>query len=184
MRFDYLHDPLPGLVERLRALRLPGRLYAPVVVSCAVVTVVIAADGIETLRERSARAMEMRAEVRLQATQTALRRLRLEWRQVDELVARDRQLRAIRLSGTTAATAIAAIGNAFPRGAWLTSATMKPSLALELKGRADTIGSLETVVRELVKNRSGSRPSGLRFSREGRDQLAELEFELQLGGHR
>jgi hypothetical protein len=183
-RFDYLHDPLPSFVERLRAVRVPGRLYAPLVIGGAVAAIVGAADGIESLRQRAALALEARAQVRLQATQTALRRMRLEWQQVDELVARDRRLRAIRLSGSTAATAIAAMGNAFPRGAWLTSAAMKPSSGFELKGRAENIVSLEAAVRELSKIRSGSPLGGVRFSREGREQLAELDFELELGGSR
>ncbi|MEO6835924.1 MAG: PilN domain-containing protein [Candidatus Tumulicola sp.] len=178
IRFDYLHDPLPKVVDALRSLRVPRHLHAVAAACATCVCAVAAASGIEVLHEHAAQVLERRAESRFEQSRAALSGARLEWRQLDGLIAQDRRLRDIRLSGSAVATRIAKTGNAFPRGAWLTSMTTAPA-SYALDGYANDLLALETVLSNLLKDPAVGQPQNIRMSRDERGRAGLVAFEIR-----
>lgn len=180
VRFDFLHDAPPPLIDGLRSLRLPRRLYAPVVAGATVLASIAAAGGVEALRVRDAQSLESRVQVRFERSRTALARERLQWQVLDQLVARDRRLREVRLSGAIAAKRIAAMGNAFPPQSWVTSMTATAAAGYALKGYAGSLPVLEGFLDNIIRDRTIGRAEDLRVSREDRGGAGLLSFEVRV----
>ena len=68
---------------------------------------------------------------------------------VNELLETDRRLRAVRASGTLAAMRLAQIGNAVPRGVWLSSVEPSPA-GLDVDGEAVSVGALNRILSNLL----------------------------------
>jgi hypothetical protein len=181
-RFDFLHDPLPTFVETLRSVRLAPRLYAPAAACLAILCVLAVWFGVEAVRMRAAQTLEQRALARFDRSHAALTGLRLESRHLDELLAQDRRLREVRLSGSVVATHVAHLGNAFPRRSWLTSMTATTSSAYGLKGYASDLPTLETILGNVLGDKTIGRPHGIRMSRDDRGRAGWLAFEVRLDG--
>jgi hypothetical protein len=179
IRFDYLHDPLPKPVDTLRSIRLPQHLYVVTAAGASVVCALAIAWGVATVRVHAAQTLERTAQARFERSRTALSALRLQWQHLDELVAQDRRLRELRVSGSLAAARVAHVGNAFPRGSWLTSMTASSS-EYALKGYSGDLSTLEVIVTNLVNDPTVGRPKGIRLSRDDRGRAGLLGFEVRL----
>jgi hypothetical protein len=181
VRFDFLHDPLPELVQRLRTLRLPPGLYTGAIACATVVCAILLVSGIEALREHGARVLEARADARFEASRAALHQAKLQSEELEALVERDRRLRAIRLSGSLAAARIARTGNSFPAQARLISIASDAS-GYYVKGDADNLSAIEALVKNLLTDKAVGRPRQLRVTRVDRGMSQQLEFEMRLVG--
>lgn len=179
MRFDFLHDPRPILLERALSIRLPHAIYLQTVVAAALSAAIVIAAGVETLRVRAARAEEIRAQRQFEKTRDALSAVRLQWQQVDQLAVRDRRLREIRLSGSQIAVRIARMGNAFPRRAWATSLSATSS-GYVLKARAEDLSASSQVLASLLRDGAFTRDAAFRISRDGAGNGA-FGFEVRSG---
>ncbi len=179
IRFDFLHDPTPAFVDSLRRVRLPRRLYPAALAGAAVVAALAAADGAEVFREHAAQALEQRAETRFERSRIALTHARLHWQHLDQLIALDRRLREIRISGSIAARRIARVGNAFPQRAWVTSMAAGAMPAYDVKGFADGLTSVEDLLANLARDRAAGRPRALQVSQSG-GESANFGFQFQL----
>lgn len=178
MRFDYLHDAVPDGLRELRALRLPRRLHTIAAALLTTAVVVAFGSGIETIRLAQARALESQLQLRFDTTRGKLQSAQLAWQQLDELIARDRRLRDIRLSGTVVAQRLVRIGNVFPKRAWLTSMSAAAS-TYTLKGYALDLPVFANALQGLVNSAQIGQPKSIRISRDDRARNGVLAFEVR-----
>ena len=171
-RFNYLGDSIPSLLDRLRAVRIPQRLHVPLCALVTVLAVVTAWWGIERHTLDRALAQQRAARVRLAESRTALASAKVERYDFEQMLALDRRLREIRLSGSALVQRLADVANRVPASVWLTSLSQDAN-ALDAIGRAesmarlgDTIGAFGSsafvrnpvLVRAAKEERSGSAP--------------------------
>ncbi|MHB8147623.1 MAG: hypothetical protein ACYDGM_10250 [Vulcanimicrobiaceae bacterium] len=148
MRFDYLHDPVPSAIERLRSVLVAPYLQAPLLAMLLVVVVEPTIYGMLRYQLIRANDQERAAHSAYVVSRVALERVNLEHTQVIVLVHLDRRILQIRKSGAVAAERMLDIANHLPRDAWLTSLSRTKDGEL-LLGRVDSMQSLGDVVREM-----------------------------------
>jgi len=175
IRFDFLHDARPQALQAIRDARLPRRLHNVLGAFATVVLCLAAAAAIENVQLNQARADEQRAEARVQQTRATLSGLEVQWRELDGLIARDRKLRSIRVSGPAMASRLARLGNLLSDGSWLTAMT-SDSTSDTLKGRGRGINDFAGVLGAIVG--SGELPTRVSVSRERRGVLSGVSFEI------
>ena len=183
IRFDFLHDSRPELVDAVRSARLPRRLHNVAVAIGAIVLSIATAAAIERVRCADAHNSEERAQARFEASRAELNKMQLQWQQLDALIAQDRKLRAIRLSGPAAAARIAILGNVMVDGAWLTSLTADRE-RYDLKGRAVNVAVFGNVLARVVTGGGVEHPDRVTVSREKRNLVSGVSFEIAAGDAR
>jgi hypothetical protein len=180
--FNFLRDPLhPGLEKALQ-LRLPPRWYPAAIAGALVALTTVAAGAVESYRLQSAELSLRRAEARFENSRRSLLQERLQWDRVDRLVAEDRRLRVLRVSGPVAASKIAAAGNALPDGAWLTTMTTG-SGGLDAKGEAGGLAALQSALENLSADPRMGAVERVRFSAD-RHVPGRVAFEWHLDPRR
>ena len=180
VRFDFLHDPRPALVERVASLRLPPDVYVQTAMAAVLSLAIAITTGVEGLRLHAARLSQWRVQQRFKATRDALDAVRLQWQQLDALAIRDRRLREIRLSGSDVAVIIAHVGNAFPQRAWATTLTASAS-GYAVKARGDDIPAASTVLGNLLEDRKVTADASFRMTREEGFGTGKIVFEIRAG---
>ncbi len=180
MRFNYLGASVPSLVDRARAARLPERLRSPALGLATAVCIVAAWWGIERHALTVALDEERAARVRLEISRSAVAAARLERRGVDRLLALDRRLRAIRLTGSSVGVRLADIANHVPARAWLTTLSQEPD-AIDITGRTEGIERLGLTIASLMGTRAVTNPRLVRATREDRPGASSLiAFEVRV----
>ena len=179
MRFNFLRDAASPLAFEVASVRFPRRLYVQAVIGLTLIAALGATGGIEALRLRAATEIERRAQQRFDGTRDELAGARLEWQQLDGLMARDRRLRELHLSGADIAVRIARVGNAFPSRAWATTLSADTN-GFTLKGRAQDVAAASAALASVLGDRRlPQRDASFRLSRDGDDRAASLAFEIR-----
>lgn len=179
IRFDYLHDPPSRLWGTVRSVRLPRRFHNVVAALAAVAVLAGGAAAIERGRVREAQGVRALAQARFERSRADLERFRLQWREIDALIAEDRRLREIRLSGPRVAARVAAIGDYFSGGVTLDSVRASGE-QYEVKGKAPTIDEVSGVLSRIVASTVLPHPGVVRLSKDS-GVLAGFTFEFRVG---
>jgi hypothetical protein len=179
IRFDYLHDPPSRLWGTIRTARLPRRLHNLTVAFAAVAVLLGGAAAIERGRVREAQRVRAEAQDRFERSRADLERFRLQWRQIDDLIAEDRRLREIRLSGSRVAERLAAIGDRFPNGVSIDSLRAAGE-EYAVKGKAPTIDAVSGVLSRIVASSALPHPGIVRIAKDS-GVLAGFTFEFSAG---
>ena len=179
IRFDYLHDPPSKLLGAVRAARLPRRFHNVAAASAAVALLWAGAAAIERGRVHDAERARSDAQQRFERSRTELERFRVQWREIDGLIAQDRRLRDIRLSGTRVAQRLAVIGNAFADGVTVDS-VRGTAEGYAVKGKAETIDAAGRVLSRLVDGAALPHPGIVRLTKDS-GVLAGFSFEFGAG---
>lgn len=175
--FDFLHDTMPDAIESLRHWRLPRSLRGVAAAGCALCCVAIIGAWLESSRLRDALAIELLAQERFDRSREAVAALKLEAGNLDALVAEDRRLRAIRLSGPSLGERIATLGNLAPRHVWLTS--MDASVdGYQIQGAASDLGSVMLLLENLAGDHRTDVPRTVRLAR-GSERDRSLSFDVR-----
>lgn len=180
--FNFLRDPLHPALEKALQLRLPPSWYSTAIAVALVALTTIAGGAVEIYRLQNAEVSLHRAEVRFENSRQSLSQQRLQWNRVDRLVAEDRRLRGMRLSGPIAASQIAAAGNALPDDAWLTTMAAG-SGGMDVKGEASGLVALQTALENVWADRRMGAVGRVRFSAD-RHVSGRMAFEWHLDPHR
>lgn len=175
MRFDFLHDGPPLAIERLRAFAIPVHVRVPLGALFTAMLVVAAWHGLEGGWIARARHEDLIARERLEDMRSAFAATNLKRRDVEQLLVLDRRLRAIRLSGTRVSTRFAALANALPSKAWLTSISPDGNGVL-VEGRSEGLRVLATTIEALAP----LSPALVRAVRDGRDGGKLVSFSVRL----
>lgn len=176
IRFDYLHDPPSPLWSAIRSARLPRRFHNVAAALAAVAVLVAGAATIERTRVEHARRVRADAQARFERSRADLDRLALQWHEVDDLIAEDRRLREIRLSGSRVAGRLAAVGNVFSNGVSVDS-LRTTGAQYEVKGKAPSIDAIGGVLRAIVENAALPHPGIVRIAKDS-GALAGFTFEF------
>ncbi len=184
MRFNYLRDSVPETFELLRPSRIPEPLRTPF---AALVTVIIVV-GVWWIAEQLLLAQardELQAQsLRLNASQVALRELKLRKTRAEELVSVDARLREIRRSGAVFSSRLANIANHIPAQAWLINIAHVDS-ALEIEGNAEGLDGLSKTVADLMSSSSAASLDLVRANKKENDRSSTIiAFEVRLGDRR
>lgn len=167
VRFNYLRDASPDLVEQIRAFRVPPQLRFPFVSLFTAVVVVTTWWFLESHWVSEAAREEAIASTRLEQSRQEFTATKLVRSDVDDLLALDARLRRIRLSGSFLSARLADIANHVPHEAWLTSIARTDD-GLELQGRAKGLHVLSATVADLMSSSAASSPTLVRAVREER----------------
>ena len=180
-RFNYLGQSLPGVVDRVRGTVIPEHLRTPL---CALVTSILAVGvwcAIEGTLQRHADVEVRVAQQRLTTTRETLAKLRIEKKNVDTVLALDRQLRDIRLSGSILSSQLVDIANRMPAHAWLVSLDRGPK-SLDIAGIAPDLQTLSGTVSGLNGSRAFPNPTLVRATKDERGNApAFISFEVRAG---
>lgn len=179
IRFDYLHDPPSRVWGAIRSARLPRRFHNLAVALAAVMLLVCGSAAIERNRVGEAERIRARAQERFERSRAELERFRLQWREIDGLIAEDRRLRDIRLSGSRLAERLAAIGDVFPDGVSVDSVTASGT-RYAVKGKAPTIDAVGGVLGRIVASSALPHPGTVRITKDS-GLLAGFSFEFHAG---
>ena len=179
MRFNYLCDAPPELVERLRGVRVSAQLRTPLSATATALFVVCAWWFLERHWISEAAREEAIAAVRLEQSRAAFASTKLVRADVDQLLALDARLRRIRLSGSVLSHRLADVGNHVPTRAWLTSIA-RTSDGLELHGRAEGLNVLSETVADLMSSKAAASPTLVRAVREDRE-TGVINFTIRAG---
>lgn len=155
--FDYLRSARPLLPRRIIEFRIPHHLHGAVAALVTALAVVWGAWFIESARLSEALRTQAQYEQRFQNSEAAVRRANVYYTRVSNLVSLDTRVRDIVSSGDYNAQQIAAIGNAIPTRAWLTSIT-RDGHDIILDGDARGLAALGEVFRSLAGNRTARTP--------------------------
>lgn len=177
-RFNFLVDAPPEFIDRARSIRVPSELRTPLSALLTAVFVVAAWWGLENYWLRNAKHEETLAEVRLTESQADLAATKLVRTNVEEMLALDRRLRDIRLSGSNLASRLSDIGNHVPEHAWLTSISNLPN-GLEIAGKADGLSALSVTVTDLMASRTAGAPTLVRAAKDDRGKNL-IAFTVQV----
>lgn len=178
MRFNFLNDAPPEFVERARNIRIAAELRTPLSALLTAVLVVLTWWGLENYWLSSAQREEALAEVRLTESQADLAATKLVRTNVDDMLALDRRLRDIRLSGSILASRLSDIGNHVPEHAWLTSISNLPD-GLEIAGKADGLAALSQTVTDLMSSKTAASPTLVRAAKDDRGKNL-IAFTVQV----
>jgi Tfp pilus assembly protein PilN len=176
-RFNYLHDAPPETLERLRPSRVPEQLRTPLAALLTTCIVVCIWWGIEQLALGQARSELGREQLRVDASRTELKELRLHKEQATKLLALDTRLRGIRVSGARTAAALADIANHLPSRTWLTSVSRVDD-TLEIDGRAVGFDALSSTLTDLSAGSGAASPRLTRAASDERDRSV-IAFTLR-----
>ncbi len=179
IRFDYLHDPPSPLWGTIRTARLPRRFHNVAAALAAVAVLAGGAAAIERGRIAEAQHVRGEAQIRFERSRAELERLRLQWRQIDQLIAEDRRLREIRLSGSRIAARLAAVGDEFANGVNIDSLRASGE-EYSVKGRAPSIEAVSGVLSSIVANDALPHPGIVRLAKDS-GALAGFTFEFGAG---
>ncbi len=142
MRFDYLHDAPPEAVGRLRLLCATPHARGILSFLSMAAVVLLCAGSLEALHLRSAQGALADAQARLDRTSTAVAIVNARARKLRAWITLDRQIRAIRESGSLFAEKLTLLADRVPARAWLTSMESGTD-GYDLTGRAlgiDAVG--------------------------------------------
>ncbi len=167
MRFNYLYDAPPDLIEHMRAIRLPRELRTPLSALITAIAVVVAWWFLERHWVSQAAREEAVAALRLQQSRQAFDATKLVRADIQQLLMLDTRLREIRLSGSALADRLADLGNHVPHQAWLTSVARTED-GVELLGRAEGLHVLSATVADLMSSTAASSPTLIRAVRDER----------------
>ena len=181
MRFDYLHDAPPDIVERIAGFRVPAELRTPFAALLTACLVVLAWWSLERHWIAEAMREEAVATSRLEQSRAAFDATRLNRANVEQLLALDRSLRQIRLSGAMLSAQLADIGNHVPRQAWLTSIDRADG-GFELQGRAAGLSVLSKTVADLMSSKIAFSLALVHAATEERSNGALIAFTLRVTG--
>lgn len=181
IRFDYLRNRAPDALDWFRSREIARPLQAPLAAVATALLVVLAAFGIETYRADQARSVERLAQMRVEQSRADLAKTTLERTDIDALLALDRRLRGIRLSGSLLAQRLADIANHVPGRAWL-SGISPTSNGISISGHAEDLGALSETIADLMSSKTVRSPS---LVRAGKDDLSQgkpdlLSFEMRV----
>lgn len=179
IRFDYLHDPPSRLWGTIRTARLPRRFHNVTAAVVSAVLLVAGAAAIEHDRVNEARRVRSEAQARFARSRADLERFRLQWREIDGLIAEERHLREIRLSGSRVAERLAAIGDVFPNGVNVDSLSTNGA-DYAVKGKAPTIVAVSGILGRIVGNAALPHPGIVRIAKDS-GLLAGFSFEFHAG---
>lgn len=179
IRFDYLHDPPSRLWGAIRVARLPRRFHNVAAALATVAVLISGAAAIERGRVQEARRVRAEAQNRFERSRADLERFRLQWREIDGLIAEDRRLREIRLSGNRVAGRLAAIGDLFSKGVSVDSLRATGE-DYAVKGKAPTIDAVSEVLSRLVGSGVLPHPGIIRIAKDS-GVLAGFTFEFHAG---
>jgi Tfp pilus assembly protein PilN len=149
--FDYLHSAHPDWLRRLVDIRIPERLYAPLLGLLTACVAIAGAWGIEKQRLLQAQHIEAAYRSRFEISERAVRKTRIYYDRVTALVSLDRQIRTIVDSGNTDARRLAEIANNLPPHAWLTQIVRDERGGVSLEGRAKDLAVVAGVLRSLMR---------------------------------
>jgi Tfp pilus assembly protein PilN len=185
MRFDYAHESIPDVLDRLRATRLPEECRTPAWALVTALLVVLAALPLEHYRVASAQHDAAQARMRLDRARERLARLKLARVRVDEMLALDQRIRTIRLSGSVLCLRLADVANHVPSKAWLTSLTQATD-GTSIAGRAEGLDVLSETLADLMSSTTAAAPSLVRAGRDANipGVASLLSFELHAVGRR
>ena len=178
IRFDYLHDPPSRLWGTIRTARLPRRFHNVGAALVAVAVLVGGAAAIERGRVGEARRVRAQAQDRFERSRADLERFRLQWREIDGLIAEDRRLREIRLSGSRVASRLAALGDLFSGVSIDSFRATREEYAV--KGEAPTIDAVSGVLSRIVGSGALPHPGIVGITKDS-GVLAGFTFELHAG---
>lgn len=179
MRFNYLNDAPPDIIERIQGLRIAPELRTPLAAVITACLVVLSWWSLERYWIREALREEAVATARLQQSRAAFAATKLIRSDVDALLALDRRLRDIRLSGSLLSARLADIGNHVPRRAWLTSIARADG-GFELKGRAEGLSVLSQTVADLMSSHAAYSPTLMHAGKEDRSNGGLIGFTVQV----
>jgi Tfp pilus assembly protein PilN len=165
MRFNYLSDAPPEVIERVRALRIAAELRTPLYAFVTACFVVLAWCALERQWISGSIHEEAVAAMRLERSRAAFAATKLVRANVEDLLALDARVRKIRLSGSRLAGRLADIGNRIPAQAWLTSID-RSNDGFELEGRAEGLNVLSRTVASLMSATAASSPTLVRAVKE------------------
>ncbi|HEY9085239.1 MAG TPA: hypothetical protein VIN40_04785 [Candidatus Tyrphobacter sp.] len=135
MRFNYLRDAPPEVIERLRALCATTQVRGLLSFLATAAGVLVCAGSLEAMHLRAARVALADAQVRLDRSSIAVAALDAQARRLRAWMVLDRRLRDIRTSGAGAAMRLTLLADRLPARMWLTSMATA-SDGYELDGRA------------------------------------------------
>jgi Tfp pilus assembly protein PilN len=180
MRFNYLGESVPSLVDRLLAIRIPERLRSPFLGVATAVFVVAAWWALEQHALAVATAEERAAQVRLDQSRSAVAVARIQRTGIDRMLSLDRRLRDVRLSGSSVGVHLADIANHVPAHAWLTSLSQERG-AIEIVGQVAGMERLSATLAALTTMKSLTDPLLVRATKEDRPGAAPLVgFEVRV----
>lgn len=182
-RFNYLGESIPTLLDRARSIRIPERTRTPLSILGTSVLVVLGWCCLAHYWLATAMVEERQAQLRLTQSRAALAQAQVERASTDRLVALDRELRAIRLSGTKLGLRLADLANHVPEHSWLTSLSEQDGI-VTIDGRSEGMLALSGTLARILAASSVSDPTLFRAARESRPGLPELiSFEVRAVEH-
>lgn len=182
MRFDYLHSARPLIIQRMLEIRIPERFHSALFALFGSIALIGGACGIDAYRLGHALHVQAVYRQRYEQTASALQRTNVYYEHVRELVALDRRVRRIALSGDMDARTLAEIANELPPHAWLTGISHDPT-GLSLNGRAKNLAVLSSVMQGLMRAKHLRRPrlvNALLDTPRGRGR--SMRYEIHVDG--
>jgi hypothetical protein len=179
IRFDYLQDPPSHFRRAIRAARIPRRFHNAAAAVVGIVFLCSAAAAIEHNRVRAAENARGEAQARFERSRVALQHFRLQWREIDELVAQDRRLQEIRLSGTLVSGRVADLGNLFFAGVSVDS-IRAAGAGFIIRGKAPTIEATGRLLNLILADSSLPRPNVVRVAKDS-GIVSGFSFDISAG---
>lgn len=174
MRFNYLRNAPPDAIDRLRSFRIAKPLQWPLAVIGTIAVTYLGAYVIFGVAIGAAHTLEAEAVMRLDASKAALAERQLERVRVDDLLAFDRRLRAIRTSGSRVSLRLADIANRVPEHAWLTTLS-RTSSGIAIAGKSTGFPVVGTTMEGLMKSATLSAPTLIRANEEDHRHIVVFE---------
>jgi Tfp pilus assembly protein PilN len=182
VRFDYLHSARAVMLQRMLEIRVPERFHGALFAVGAAVAVIAGAWCIEAYRLREALKVQAVYEQRYDEMQARLKQANVYYDRVRAIVALDRHVRQIAVSGDTDARTLAEIANRLPQHAWLTGISHDGS-GMALQGHAKDLSVLSGVMRGLMRAKQLRSPTLVTASSEKQQgQDAGLKYEIHVDG--
>jgi Tfp pilus assembly protein PilN len=178
MRFNYLSDAPPELVERLRPGRVPARLKSPLCAVATSIVIVFTWWTIERMQIEDATHELALAQARAAASRLDVARATLRQSQVEALLVLDKRVRSIRGSGSRLAANLATLANRIPKESWLTSIEQLDG-GIEIDGNALGVDGLAQTLADLIA--TTEKPTLIRAGRDDRTGSDEIiAFRVRL----
>lgn len=180
MRFNYLSDTPPDIVERLRSIHAKPHLRLPLAACLTVLVIITAWSQLERRWVERALQEDRAATLRLQQARDELSALNLARGDTERLLNIDRRLRAVRTSGLKIAAGLARVANALPAGAWLTELSRAKGGGFVLRGRARDVDVLTRAATAFSLRTSGARNASVRATRSDENDTALVDFTVRV----
>ncbi len=180
--FDYLRSARPDLLVRIMEFRIPSRLQSGVAAVIVATAFVGGAWGIESCRLAAALNVEAEYRQNFERSRADVARADVYFDRVKNLVALDKRLRDVVLSGNVTARRLAQIGNALPSTVWLSSIS-HDGQGLSIEGTAPDMATVGRVLSDLNEIRGVRDPKLLDASAEADPKSArEVKFTVRAEG--